>query len=115
MGVLDLVHLDPLEAGGPPGALFREQGEHGPGAVEEIGEIEGVSLVEVLVIGEEGGANRGGGSAGFLDGAAHVLGSAVGEGDAEGDLRRHAGGDDGGEAVGHEAGLAGAYYKVTDK
>ena len=60
MGVLDLVHLDPLEAGGPLGALFREQGEHGPGAVEEIGEIEGVSLGEVLVIGEDGCADRGG-------------------------------------------------------
>ena len=53
-------------------------------------------------------AEFGGGSAGFLHGAAHVLGSTVGEGDAEGDLRRHAGGDDGGQAVGHETCLAGA-------
>ena len=49
-------------------------------------------------------AEFGGGTAGFLDGAAHVLGGAVGEGDAEGDLRRHAGG----QAVGHETCLAGA-------
>ncbi len=60
MGVLDLVHLDPLEAGGPLRALFREQGEHGPGAVEEIREIEGVSFGELLVIDEDGGADRGG-------------------------------------------------------
>ena len=48
------------------------------------------------------------GPAGFPDGAAHVLGGAVGEGDAEGFLRRHAPGDDGGEAVGHEPGFPGA-------
>lgn len=53
-------------------------------------------------------AELGGGTAGFEDGATHVLGSAVGEGDAEGDLRRHAAGDDGGQAVGHETCLAGA-------
>ena len=74
VGVLDLVHLDPLEAGGPLGALFREQGEHGPGAVEEIGEIEGVSPGEVLVIGENGGANRSGE-------AAHVERREGGEGE----------------------------------
>ena len=49
-------------------------------------------------------AEFGGGTAGFQDGAAHVLVGAVGEGDAEGDLRRHAGG----QAVGHETCLAGA-------
>ncbi len=37
-----------------------------------------------------------------------MLGRAVGEGDSEGKLRRHSGGDDGGEAIGHDAGLAGA-------
>ncbi len=74
MGVLDLVHLDPLEAGGPLGPLFREQGEHGAGAVEEVGEIEGVSLGEVGVIGVDG----------FADGdveATHGQGREGGEGE----------------------------------
>jgi hypothetical protein len=53
-------------------------------------------------------AELGGGTAGFQDGTAHVLGGAVGESDAEGDLRRHAGGNDGGQAIRHDACLAGA-------
>ncbi len=81
VGVLDLVHLDPAEAGGPLGALFREQGEHGPGAVKEIGEIEGVSFGELLVIGAEALAEEIGKTGGVQsrdDSEGEIFGRAVG-------------------------------------
>jgi len=71
----------------------------GVAALEDVG-VEAVEGLDAAVLGV--------GPAGFPDGAAHVLGGAVGEGNTEGFLRQHALCDHGGETVGHEPGFPGA-------